>query len=138
MVGAVGVSPGGGVSRKRGVNTGSAPSQSVGIGTVGTGGGRSRGRGGGRSRPRPWHSRRGGNTPGRWPRAPAKPKAIVDSRGAIPAAVAVRRRIRVEMRSEDGITVWGTGEPGEAGADVVGFVSSTESAPCVELLKRVG
>ena len=49
--------------------------------------------------------------------------------GAIPAAVAVRRRVRVEMRSEDGFTVWGTGTPGEAGADAVGPVVSTESVP---------
>ena len=42
------------------------------------------------------------------------------------------------MRSEDGITVWGTGEPGEAGADVVGPVVSTEAVPCVGLLERVG
>ena len=42
------------------------------------------------------------------------------------------------MRSEDGFTVWGAGEPGEAGADAVGPVVSTESAPCVELLEGVG
>ena len=52
--------------------------------------------------------------------------------------VAVRRRVRVEMRSEDGFTVGGAGEPGEAGADVVGPVVSTESVPCVGLLEGVG
>ena len=36
MAGAGGVSPRGGVNRKRGVPTGSAPSRSDGIGTVGT------------------------------------------------------------------------------------------------------
>ena len=42
------------------------------------------------------------------------------------------------MRSEDGFTVWGAGELGEAGADAVGPVFSTESVPCVELLEGVG
>jgi len=112
LAGAGGVSPRGGVSRKRGVPTGSARSRSDGIGTVGTDeaagagvaavGGPGRGRG----------------TAG----------------GAALAAVAVRRRVRVEMRSQDGFTVGGIGEPGEAGADVVGPVVSTASVPCVGLL----
>ena len=42
------------------------------------------------------------------------------------------------MRSEDGFTVWGSGEPGEAEADAVGPVDSTESVPCIELLEGVG
>ena len=42
------------------------------------------------------------------------------------------------MRSEDGFTDWGAGEPGEAGTDAVGPVVSTESVPCVELLEGVG
>ena len=42
------------------------------------------------------------------------------------------------MRSEDGFTVWGAGEPGEPGADAVGLVISTESAPCVGLFEGVG
>ena len=42
------------------------------------------------------------------------------------------------MRSEDGFTVWGAGEPGEAGADAVEPVVSTESVPWVELLEGVG
>ena len=42
------------------------------------------------------------------------------------------------MRSEDGFTVGGAGEPGEAGADAVGPVVSTESVPCVGLLGGVG
>ena len=66
------------------------------------------------------------------------PKAIVDSRGCITNDVAVRQRVRVEMRSDDGFTVWGAGEPGEAEADAFGPVVSTESVPCVELLERVG
>ena len=44
----------------------------------------------------------------------------------------------MEMRSEDGFTVWGSGEPGEAEADAVGPVDSTESVPCAELLGRLG
>ena len=35
------------------------------------------------------------------------------------------------MRSEDGFNVGGAGEPGEAGADAVGPVVSTESFPPV-------
>ena len=42
------------------------------------------------------------------------------------------------MRSEDGFTVGGAGEPGKAGADAVGPVVSTESVPCVGLLEGVG
>ena len=42
------------------------------------------------------------------------------------------------MRSEDGFTVGDAGEPGEAGADAVGPVVSTESVPCVGLLEGVG
>ena len=42
------------------------------------------------------------------------------------------------MRSEDGFTVWGAGEPGEAAADAVGPVVSTESVPCLGLLEGVG
>ena len=42
------------------------------------------------------------------------------------------------MRSEDGLAVWGAREPGEAEADAVGPVVSTESVPCVELLDGVG
>ena len=33
------------------------------------------------------------------------------------------------MRSEDGFTVGGAAEPGEAGADAIGAVVSTESVP---------
>ena len=42
------------------------------------------------------------------------------------------------MRSEAGFNVGGAGEPGEAGADVVGPVGSTESVPCVVLLEGIG
>ena len=42
------------------------------------------------------------------------------------------------MRSEDGFTVGGAGEPGEAGADAVGTVVSTESVPWVGLREGVG
>ena len=44
----------------------------------------------------------------------------------------------MEIRSEDGFTVGGVGEPGEAGADAVGPVVSTESVPCVGLYEGVG
>ena len=40
------------------------------------------------------------------------------------------------MWSEDGFTVGGAGEPGEAGADTIRPVVSTESVPCVELLEK--
>ena len=139
FVGAVGVSPGRGVSRKRGVPTGSARSPSDGIGTVGTGeeagtgvaavGGAGLGRG-----------TRGGVLARRENSRGALPgsKPYSTAGGAVPAAVAIRRRVRVEMRSEDGLTVWGAREPGEAGADAVGPVASTESAPCVGLPEGVG
>ena len=42
------------------------------------------------------------------------------------------------MRSQDGFTVGGIGEPGKAGVDAVGPVVSTESVPCVGLLEGVG
>ena len=42
------------------------------------------------------------------------------------------------MRSEDGVTVGGAGEPGEAGADALGPVVSIESVPCVGLLEGFG
>ena len=42
------------------------------------------------------------------------------------------------MRSENGFTVGGAGEPGEAGADAVGPAVSTESATCLGLLQGVG
>ena len=54
----------------------------------------------------------------------------------MPAAVAIRRRVRAEMRSEGGFAVGGAGEPGETGADTVGPVVTTESVPCVELLEK--
>ena len=44
----------------------------------------------------------------------------------------------MEIRSEDGFTTGGAGEPGEAGADAVGPVVSTESVLCVGLLEGVG
>ena len=44
----------------------------------------------------------------------------------------------MEIRSEDGFTVGGAGEPGEAGADAVGPVVSTESVPNVGRLEGVG
>ena len=42
------------------------------------------------------------------------------------------------MRSENGSTVGGVGKPGEARADAVGHVVSTESVPRVGLLDGVG
>ena len=54
----------------------------------------------------------------------------------MPAGVAVRLRVPVEMRSEDGFAVAGVGEPGETRADTVESAVSTESVPCVELLEK--
>ena len=42
------------------------------------------------------------------------------------------------MRSEDGFTVGGAGEPGEGGADAVGPVVSGKSVPCVGIFEGVG
>ena len=125
----------GGVSRKRGAPTGSAPTRSDGIDTVGTDeaaeagvaavGGPGRGRG-----IRSGVLARLADGRG----APPGPKPLLTAGGAALAAVAVRRRVRGEMRSQDGFTVGGIGEPGEAGADAVGPVVSTASVPCVGLL----
>ena len=60
----------------------------------------------------------------------------VHSRGCIAVCVAVRRRVRVEMRFEGFFAIGGAGEPGETGADTVGPVVTTESVPCVELLEK--
>ena len=56
----------------------------------------------------------------------------------MPAAVAVRRLLRVEMLSEGGFAVGGAGEPGEAGAGKIGPVITTESVHCVEILEKGG
>ena len=58
--------------------------------------------------------------------------------GALPAAVAERRRIRVEMRSEKGVIVYGAGDPGEVMTGPVGPVDSTGLVPCTELREGVG
>ena len=63
--------------------------------------------------------------------APSGPKPWSTAGGALPAAVAVLQRVRVERRSERGFAVGGAGVPGEAGADTVRPVVSTESVPCV-------
>ena len=126
-----------GISRKKGVPTGSARSRSDGIGTVGTdeaaGAGVAAVGGTGRGR-----KTRGGVlarlADGRGAPPGAKPSTAGD---AVPAAVDVRWRVLVEMRSEDGFTVGGAGEPGEAGTDAVGPVVSTESVPCLGLLEGV-
>ena len=44
----------------------------------------------------------------------------------------------IRDRSNDGFTVGGIGEQGEAGADAVGPVDSTASVPWVGLLEGVG
>ena len=90
-------------------------SQSDGIGTVGTGevagagaaavGGAGRGRGIRRGVLAHLADGRG---------APSGPQSTAG--GALLAAVAVRRRVRVEMRSENGFAVRGAVEPGEAEA----------------------
>ena len=54
----------------------------------------------------------------------------------MPVAVAVRGRVRAEIRSEGAFAVGGAGDPGEAEADTVGLVVSTESAPCIELFEK--
>ena len=54
----------------------------------------------------------------------------------MPAAAAVRRRVRVEMRPEGGKTVRGDGLPGEERADAAGPVITAESSPCGKLARR--
>ena len=97
------------------------------MGTVGTGEAARAGvavvDGAGRSR----GTRGGPSTPGGWSRGLAGPKAMVDSMGCNTCCCCCTTEVRVEMRSEDGFTVWGTGKPGEAGADAVRPVVPTES-----------
>ena len=45
-------------------------------------------------------------------------------------AAAVRRRVRVDMRPEDGRVVGRAGDPGIEGAGAGGSVIATESGPC--------
>ena len=54
----------------------------------------------------------------------------------MPDAVALRRRVRVEMPFEDGFAVGGAGESGEKGVNTVGPVVSKVSVACVELLEK--
>ena len=68
--------------------------------------------------------------------APPGPKPSSTAGGAVPAAVAVRRRVRVEMRSEGGKIVRGAGLPGDGGADAAGSVITAESSPCKALVRR--
>ena len=63
----------------------------------------------------------------RWPGAPAGPESIIYSRGALPVAVAVRRRI-----VDDG----GAEVPSKAETDTVEPVVAAETVSCVELLDR--
>ena len=80
------------------------------------------------------NSRRGVSPPGKWSRGPVGPKAIVYIRGCSTSCCCCTPRVRVEIRSQDGFTVGGIGEPDEAGADAVGPVVSTASVPYVGLL----
>ena len=115
------------MSRRRGVPIGSAWSWSDGRGTVRTGGSArvrvtaAAGAGCGRRA-------RGGVVfrleDGRG--APPGPKPKSTARGTLPAAAAERRRVRVEMRSEKNVVVWGAGKPGEVETDAVGPVGSTK------------
>ena len=54
----------------------------------------------------------------------------------MPAAAAVRRRVRVEMRPEGGKIFRGAGLSGDEWADAVGFVITAESCPCKVLVGR--
>ena len=69
---------------------------------------------------------------------PPGPKPWSTAGGALPDAVAERRRVQVEMWSEKGVIVWGARDAGEVGTGAVGPVDSTGSVPCTELPKGVG
>ena len=60
--------------------------------------------------------------------APGRPKNLT--------VVAVRRRVRVEMRSEGGVADGGAGVPIEAKADTAEPVVAMESVSCVEVLGK--
>ena len=68
--------------------------------------------------------------------APPGQKPYSTAGGAVPAAAAVRRRVRVKMRPEGGKIFRAIGLPGGEGADAAGSVSTTESSPCKVLVGR--
>ena len=127
------------MNRKKGVPIGSAWSWPDGSGTVRAGdssqagvaaaGGVGRGRG-----------TRGGvvTRPEDGRGTPPGPKPLSTTGGALTAAVAERRRVRMDTRSEECVIVWGAGEPGEVGTDAIGLAGSTGSVPCTELWEGVG
>ena len=121
----------GGGSREREVPTGPARSRSDRMGTVGTGettgagaiatAGAGRGRG-----------IRGGVVArlADGLGAPLDPTIHSTAGGAVPVTAAVRRRARVEMRPEGGMTVRHAELPGGEGVDAAGSVIAAESALC--------
>ena len=64
---------------------------------------------------------------GRWPRGPAGPESIINSGGALPVAVAIRRRV-----VDDG----GAGTPSKTETDTVQPVVAAGAVSCVELWDR--
>ena len=72
-------------------------------------------------------TRGGVDTPARWSRGPAGPESIICSGGALPIAVAVRRRVVADGRA---------GVPSKAETDLIEPVVAVESVSCVELLNR--
>ena len=91
--------------------------------------GRSKGQNDRRGHSRPWGSRRGDSMPGVWSRGAAGPEAKATAGGEKPAGAAVRRRVRVEMRPEDGNMLGGAGVPSGDGVDAPGSVITAESSP---------
>ena len=131
-----GTSVGGG-SRGRGILTGSARPRSGGMGTIGTdettdAGGITTDAGG--------HGReiRGGVITRRKDGlgAPPDPKPQSTAGGAVPAAAAVCRHARVEMRPEGGKAFPGAGLQGGEGADATESVITVESSSCRVLVER--
>ena len=120
----------GGGSRKRGVPTDGmgivGTDEATGAGAIPTGaGGRGRGTRGGVIARRTYGLG-----------APSGPKPSPTAGGAVPAAAAVRRRVRVEMRPQGGETFRGAGWPGGEGATAAGSVVTAESSPCKVCVSR--
>ena len=88
---------------------------------------KSRRRGGGQSWPPPWDLRRRCISSGSCPGGPAGPEFIVYSGGALPVAVAVRRRVVQDVAA---------GVPSKAETDTVESVLAAVSGCSVERLDR--
>ena len=116
------------VAVERDRNVGTDEAAGAGAKTTGAGG---RGRG---ARGGVIAHRADGRTPADGLGAPPGVKPQSRAGGAVPAAAAVRRRVRVEVRPEGGKIFRGAGLPGGDGTDAARSVVTAESSPCKVLV----